>query len=163
MRAEEFRFTVVIPTYNRWHLLPRALRSVREQKWPDVEVLVVDDCSTQPIPCTLPILFPEVRFFRQPANLGPGVARNRGLAEAERPWVVMLDDDDWLLPGAFRRIAQSIAERPFEDAHPVFQFSHEHGELDSDFRLVKLADYVQGRLNGDFLPVFHRETSRRMS
>ena len=105
--------TVVIPTRDRPDLLSRAVRSALEQEGATVEVVVVDDGSATGIePEVLPA---GVRLLVHPRPLGPTAARNTGLAAAHGRWVMFLDDDDTLLPGAVAtslRAARSSALPP---------------------------------------------------
>ena len=86
--------SVVLPTFNSSKFLPDAIASVRAQKWPDLEVVVVDDGSTDD---TLSVLNKlggsNLRVIEQP-NAGPAVARNTGIAEARNDWIAFLDADD---------------------------------------------------------------------
>ena len=89
--------TVVIPTYNRAALLPRALRSVLAQTHQDFEVLVVDDGSTDDTASVVADTGDaRVRYVRQPENAGVAAARNRGLRESRGTFIAFLDsDDEW--------------------------------------------------------------------
>jgi O-antigen biosynthesis protein len=89
--------SVVIPTYNRAALLPRALRSVLAQTHRDLEVLVVDDGSTDDTASVVAEAGDtRVRYIRQPRNAGVAAARNRGLRESRGTFVAFLDsDDEW--------------------------------------------------------------------
>lgn len=100
-------FTVFIPTYNRAHLLPRALASIEAQTLRDFEVVIVDDGSTDATPELVAawqarVDFP-VRYLRQ-ANQGKHVAHNTGVAHAAGRFFVNLDSDDRLLPDALERL-----------------------------------------------------------
>ena len=91
--------SVIIPTYNRAHLLPRALESVLAQTDPDFEILVVDDASTDATHgVTTAYDDARIRYFRQPENRGVAAARNRGLREARGEFVAFLDSDDEWFP-----------------------------------------------------------------
>ncbi len=90
------RVTVVIPTFNRAAFLPSAVRSALEQTFREIEVIIVDDGSTDATPEVCRSLAgsdPRVRFVQQ-GNHGPSSARNAGLASARAEWVTFLDDDD---------------------------------------------------------------------
>ena len=89
--------SVIVPLYNKAPYVRRALDSIRAQSWTDYEVIVVDDGSTDGGGSIVSELRdPRFRLIVQP-NAGPGPARNRGLAEASRPFVAFLDaDDEWL-------------------------------------------------------------------
>lgn len=92
--------SVVIPTYNRAHTIERAVDSVLAQDYPSVEVIVVDDGSTDGTAARMLRYKSDarVRFLRFP-NGGVCVARNRGLREVRGEFVAMLDSDDYWLPG----------------------------------------------------------------
>jgi glycosyltransferase involved in cell wall biosynthesis len=87
--------SIVIPTRDRPHLLPRALKSALEQTIDDLEVIVVDDASTQPV--DLPS-HPRLRTIRLSSSRGGAGARNAGTEAARGRWIAYLDDDDLLLP-----------------------------------------------------------------
>ncbi len=89
--------SVVIPTYNRSHLLIETLESVFGQTFRDFEVVVVNDGSTDDTLEQLRRLGDRVRVVSQP-NGGIGVARNRGIAESSGHYVALLDHDDLWMP-----------------------------------------------------------------
>lgn len=95
--------TVVLPTFNRWPLLSRALASVLSQEDVEFEVIVVDDGSTDETQEQLAALEdPRLRVLRQEHNQGVARARNRGVAGARAEWVAFLDDDDFWAPRRLR-------------------------------------------------------------
>lgn len=87
--------SVIIPTYNRPHFLPRAVNSALQQTVEDLEVIVVDDGSDEPV--NLPE-HPRLTVIRLSKNSGNAVARNAGLKAASGKYITYLDDDDQLLP-----------------------------------------------------------------
>lgn len=95
------KISVVIPTHNRADLLPEAVRSVLAQTRNDLELLVVDDGSTDGTAAVVE-RFAEsdarVRLLRQPGNRGVSAALNRALAEARGEFVGRVDSDDVWLP-----------------------------------------------------------------
>jgi glycosyltransferase involved in cell wall biosynthesis len=98
--------SVIIPTYNRAHLLPRALESVLGQTLEDFEVLIVDDGSTDDTADLVERYAAEdgrVCYLRQPANRGVSAARNRGLREARGEFVAFLDSDDEWFPSKLKK------------------------------------------------------------
>ncbi|QDT18005.1 glycosyltransferase family 2 protein [Alienimonas californiensis] len=114
-------FSVVIPTYNYGRFLRAAVESVLEQPGDDYETIVVDDGSTDDTPAVLEQFLAElpqrvrdrVRFVRQ-ENAGPSAARNRGAAAAKGDYLVFLDADDRLLPGALERLRSYAADGGFD-------------------------------------------------
>jgi glycosyltransferase involved in cell wall biosynthesis len=85
--------SVVIPCYNGARFLREALDSVRAQTHPPLEILVIDDGSTDDSAMIAESSGPPVRVIRQ-ANQGESVARNRGIDEAQGEWIAFLDADD---------------------------------------------------------------------
>lgn len=90
--------TVVIPTLNRAHVLPRAIRSALAQTVTDLEVLVVDDGSTDGTQSVVEALSePRVRLLRHERRRGAPAARNTGIEHARGEYLAFLDsDDEWL-------------------------------------------------------------------
>ncbi len=96
--------SVIVPVFNRSQPLERAVDSVLSQEGVSFELIVVDDASTEPATS----VFQKVetagqRVLRLPRNLGPGGARNRGVAESRGEWLAFLDSDDHWLPGKLAR------------------------------------------------------------
>jgi glycosyltransferase involved in cell wall biosynthesis len=91
--------SVVVPTHNRCELLTVTLRSVLRQRDVDLEVIVVDEASTDETAAILAGLGdPRVRTVRHETPRGVSTARNRGTAEARGDWVAFTDDDDLWAP-----------------------------------------------------------------
>jgi glycosyltransferase involved in cell wall biosynthesis len=97
--------SVLIPSYNRAALLPAALDSVFAQTYRPIEIVVVDDGSTDDTPAVLARYGDRIRSVRQ-ANGGLARARNTGLAEARGELLALFDSDDLCHPG---RIAAQVA------------------------------------------------------
>lgn len=93
--------TVYIPTYNRVEMLKRAVESVLNQTYTNLEVIIVDDCSPDN---TLEYLAQisqqdsRVRYFQNETNSGACVSRNKAINEAKGEFITGLDDDDYFLP-----------------------------------------------------------------
>jgi glycosyltransferase involved in cell wall biosynthesis len=95
--------SVVIPTRNRWRLLSKALDCAFSQAGVDVEVLVVDEGSTDETVAELAaIRDPRLRVLRNEQATGVARARNRGIEEARGEWIAFLDDDDLWSPAKLR-------------------------------------------------------------
>jgi glycosyltransferase involved in cell wall biosynthesis len=90
--------SVIIPCYNQAHFLGEAIASVLVQSYPYFEVVVVDDGSTDHT-SEVAARYSGVRYVRQ-SNQGLSAARNAGLRRSQGGYVVFLDADDRLLPGA---------------------------------------------------------------
>lgn len=107
--------SVIIPTYNSAHYLPAALESVVAQDYRPLEVIVVDDGSTDETAAIVADFFQRTglpgEYLFQP-NQGPAAARNRGLTLAHSEWIAFLDADDLWLPG------KSTLQMQLLDAYP---------------------------------------------
>lgn len=108
--------SVVVPTYNYASVLPRAVSSVMAQlSEADAELLVIDDGSTdqtQQVIAELKALYGErLKAVRQ-ANSGLASVRNHGITLAEGQYLVFLDADDELLPGALAALSAHLGHQP---------------------------------------------------
>jgi glycosyltransferase involved in cell wall biosynthesis len=133
--------SVVIPTYNRSHLIERALNSVVSQILPGDQIIVVDDDSTDNTAEIVARYGDRVSYVKIP-NLGAGGARNYGVHQATCPLVAFLDSDDEWLPHKL-----SI-QRALMEARPdvLFCFSNfsvvdVHGRTHSRFLIEWSKDY----------------------
>ena len=102
-------FSVLIPAYNVSGIIGRAIRSAAAQTFPPLEILVIDDCSTDNTVEVVRALardIPSVRLLSTPANGGPSAARNVGLREAKADWIALLDADDAWKPGRLKRLSE---------------------------------------------------------
>ena len=103
--------SIVVPTHNYGHFLPQALDSVLSQMDVDLEVIIVDDGSTDETPEVIAGYADSVSSIRQD-NRGLSAARNTGLAVARGQFIVFLDSDDILGPGVL------AAQEAFLQNHP---------------------------------------------
>lgn len=106
--------SVIIPAYNYARLLPRALDSVLVQAAEDVELIVVNDGSsdhTGDVLADYATRHPRLRVIHQ-ANAGAAAARNRGIGLARGSHVLLLDADDELLPNALATLRKLVAAHP---------------------------------------------------
>jgi glycosyltransferase involved in cell wall biosynthesis len=95
--------SVVLPTRNRRRLLETTLTSALDQQDVELEVIVIDDASTDDTPDYLKSLDDSrVRMLRNVGRTGVSVARNRGIDVARGEWLAFLDDDDRWLPKRLR-------------------------------------------------------------
>ena len=93
MRYETDGISVIIPSYNRAHTLPRALDSVFAQTIPADEVIIIDDGSTDNTAQLIAEEYPQARYVHQD-QAGVSAARNTGISIAQYEWLAFLDSDD---------------------------------------------------------------------
>lgn len=107
--------SVIMPTYNREELLPRAIDSVLSQTYKDFEFIIIDDGSTDN---TLQLLKKyadkdnRIRVFRNDKNRGIAFSRERGLEVARGKYIAIMDSDDISLPNRLEK------QTAYLDAHP---------------------------------------------
>jgi Glycosyl transferase family 2 len=114
--ADRPRLSVIVPVYNDRAGLSRCLPALAAGAGPDVEIIVVDDASTDDsaaIAAALP-----VRLIRMPANAGPAAARNSGARHASGDILLFVDSDVVVAPGALDRVSRLFRGRP--DVAAVF-------------------------------------------
>jgi glycosyltransferase involved in cell wall biosynthesis len=122
--------TVVVPHYNLGRYLPEALASLAEQRYPNLEVLVIDDGSTDQYSLEIfeqmQSLYPRYRFLRQ-ANAGIGATRNRGLHEAKGEYFLPMDADNLAQPDMVDRFVAGMQRNPDLEAMTCYFLAFEDG------------------------------------
>lgn len=105
--------SVVIPSYNRARILPRAMRSVLAQTHGNLELIIADDCSsddTEAVVRAAAEKDPRVVYARRDRNGGAGAGRNLGIQTARGALIAFQDsDDEWLLDKLERQVAVMLA------------------------------------------------------
>lgn len=146
--------SVVIPLYNKEAIVSRSIGSVLSQSFADFEVVVVDDGSTdRSAEIVRAINDPRVRLVSQ-GNGGPSKARNTGVHEAKGEWIVFLDADDEMQPGALEHFHHLSVAHPHVDmflgevlmnnGHDVWLHTrYGEGELKSMFRAHAMGRLMQ--------------------
>jgi glycosyltransferase involved in cell wall biosynthesis len=101
--------TIGLTCFNAHDTIARAISSVLTQDWPNIEVLIVDDASTDgSLACAQAVMAgdPRFRIIRHPYNIGTGGARNTILSDAKGEFLAFFDDDDESMPS---RISKQVA------------------------------------------------------
>ena len=99
------KVTVVITTYNRPKMLSKAISSVLNQTLQDIEIIVVDDVSTEDNAAVIDSFGDKrITLIRNETHLGGAIGRNVGAAAGQSgEWIAFLDDDDLFLPDKLER------------------------------------------------------------
>lgn len=109
INSENPLVSVIIPTYNRANLIGRAIQSVLDQTYRNIEVIVVDDASndnTEEI--VTKFRNKDIIYIRQDHNKGGGAARNAGIIASSGQYIAFLDDDDEWLNDKLEKQVQTI-------------------------------------------------------
>lgn len=154
MAASRPFFSIVVPTYNRSHLIGPTIRSVLDQTFAGLELLVVDDGSTDDTAAVVRAFADRRLRYLPVTNRERGAARNFGFRQAKGEYVVFLDSDDEFHPTHLQTLWQAIREQP----HPPNFLATKYGYRLGDRRRPGPASHlrpgwrgVDDFANGNFL------------
>jgi glycosyltransferase involved in cell wall biosynthesis len=129
--------SVVVPAFNHQDLVQEALASVVDQSWPELELLVVDDASTDATVERIEEFLerPETRerfsgrqwFHRQPVNSGAHAAINLGVSRARGEWIAILNSDDRYTPDRLSRMMPELQASGSQLGFSAVRFIDAHG------------------------------------
>jgi glycosyltransferase involved in cell wall biosynthesis len=103
---EDKLLSVVIPTKNRCKLLARAISSIKDQDWSNIEIIIVDDASTDETKQYLDAISKTddtIKYIRNESSVGGAKARNQAISSAMGFYIAFLDDDDVWLPNKAKK------------------------------------------------------------
>jgi glycosyltransferase involved in cell wall biosynthesis len=158
--------SVVIPTFNRVDSLKNCIESVMQQRFDGLELIVVDDGSSD---CTAELLgklkerYTSMIVISNPCNLGVNYTRNRGIEKASGKFILFLDSDDRLADGCLGRIADTINSNP-DNKHFLFWVSDRKDESRNvaDCRQVYYEDWIKATIAGDFTHVVAADVMKNL-
>ena len=115
MVNEKPTVSVIIPTYNRAHLIGRAIKSILNQTYQDFELIVVDDCSFDNTEEVVKSFKDErIRYIKHDENRGADAARNTGIKVARGEYIAFQDSDDEWLPEKLEKQMKAFETAPPE-------------------------------------------------
>ncbi len=149
--------SVIVATYNRKELLEKTLESILNQTYSNLEIIVVDDASTDG---TMELrLFhnqSKIRYIRKENNSGPSAARNVGIRNAKGDLIAFIDDDDLWEKDKIKRQVETIDKKKVEWVYSdCVYFDHETGRKlykhSNRYRLHS-GNIASKLICGDFIP-----------
>ncbi|NVO27997.1 glycosyltransferase family 2 protein [Donghicola sp. C2-DW-16] len=148
--------SVIIPVYNRAATLSRSVGSICRQTYPNLEILVVDDCSTDDIEGAVAALNdPRVRLVRRERNGGAAAARNTGVQSASHELLAFMDSDDVSLHDRFEQEMRLFCSLP-DDYIGVYAAAIAHTDTTEQMRSMAAARVLppphRRILSGDLFP-----------
>jgi hypothetical protein len=156
----DVKISVIIPTFNRKNIISASIDSVINQRENGIEIIVVDDVSTDGTAEFIRQKYKDVTVVELEINSGQNVARNRGASIASGEWLLFLDSDDTLTSGSLKRLME-LTKNVRSDI--VFSAC-----IDSDGKItsnnpefegyVSYKEYICGKVKGEYLPMVKRET-----
>lgn len=119
--------SIIMPSYNCGDYIADTIHSIQGQTYSNWELVIVDDCSTDHTEEIISGMNdPRIRFFKNEANSGAAVSRNKALREAKGRWIAFLDSDDFWEPEKLEKQIQ------FMEAHG-YAFSYtRYQEMDAE-------------------------------
>lgn len=112
--------TVLIPVYNTRKYIFRCLESILTQGIDNIEIIIIDDCSTDgtyEMLVEIANRYPFVRLYRNEINRGAGYTKNRALSYAKGEYICFVDSDDWLIEGALQYLLNLAKKTNAEDIY----------------------------------------------
>lgn len=113
MNTSKGKISVIIPVYNRTIFLEEALRSIVDQSYSNVEVILVNDGSGAEVSRSLMTLcekYPFAQMVELDQHLGVSGARNKGIRQATGDFLHFLDDDDWIAPEFYEKAVHQLQQ-----------------------------------------------------
>ncbi len=144
--------TVYIPTHNRAELVCRAVESVQKQSYRNIEIIVVDDGSTDSTYEALSgyIAASEIVYLKNDVPKGAPYARNRAIQNAKGKFITGLDDDDFFLSGRIESLLENYDDKYsfISSGYKVIYEDFERPEHNGD-RVVTLDDILRANVVGN--------------
>lgn len=129
--------SIITPSYNTAKFIGETIRSVQAQTYPNWEMIIVDDCSTDntdEVVAEYRKADGRIRYFKNEKNSGAAVSRNKALLEANGRWMAFLDSDDLWVPEKLEKQLKFMVENGYhfsytqrdvitEDGQPLGRYS----------------------------------------
>jgi len=141
--------SVVIPTYNRPTETIDAIKTIINQTYSKIEIIVVDDASTVSIESELAQLTDDrIKFYQHDQNRGGAAARNTGIRQASGDWVAFLDSDDIWLPHKLQHQLQALSDY---DGNVGVIYSSYYTKYGNNILIKQTFDVISGDIRTDLL------------
>lgn len=129
--------SIIMPSWNTGRLIAESIQSVIEQTYPNWELLIVDDCSTDNTDEVVEKFHDErIRYFHNESNSGAALTRNYALQKARGEWIAFLDSDDLWMPEKLEHQLNFMQEN-----HYVLSYT-EYEKIDEESQPLNI--YVSG-------------------
>lgn len=147
-----FKFSVIIPCFNSWHFMSKALHSLENQELKCFEVVFVDDCSTDDTYNHL-LSYQKrstlnVQVLRNDSNCGPGESRNKGIRMSHGEYITFMDSDDWYETDFFQLMSNKLEQTSADIVYCDFYRCFGNGRK----KWLRFTDYfTEFSLKNDFV------------
>jgi glycosyltransferase involved in cell wall biosynthesis len=127
---------IIIPTYNRAHLIRRAIESVRAQTYQEWRLWIIDDASQDATEAVVAeYQDPRIRYCRHEMNQGAAAARNTGMRQGTSPFIAFLDSDDEWLPDKLSRQLEVMQQNSSGISVTAFEW-HVDGKVNTHVPMI---------------------------
>jgi glycosyltransferase involved in cell wall biosynthesis len=120
--------SVIIPAFNAERYIADAINSIFAQNYPNLEILVIDDVSTDNTLGILESFGDQIRIFKQEKNLGPAVARNVGIRNSKGSIIGFVDADDMWTPDHIEKELIYLLHDQFDFVRGLTKFFKDEGD-----------------------------------
>lgn len=150
--------SIIIPTYNRYELLHHSIHSCLNQTYKNIEIIVVNDCSTdsryqdgtlEQFPKTTVIHLPINQRIKNNCTAAQGMTRQEGIKIAKGEWIAFLDDDDFFLPNKLEIQINMMTENNinFSSTNMYCIFHNEIDLKQLNFKIKKISSTYDSKEN----------------
>lgn len=144
--------SIIIPIFNEEKYLDRCLHSVINQTYSNIEIIIIDDCSTDASRYIYQKFIdnePRARVYRNDENIGLLKSRYKGIDRAKGEYIIFIDGDDWIEPEAVERLNEAILK--YEADMVQMRFRRRFGSVTSQYSETFDASICHRRITGEEL------------
>lgn len=122
--------SIITPSYNTARFIGQTIESVQAQTYPNWEMIIVDDCSSDDTDAVVSRYLPDkrIRYLKNDQNAGAAVSRNRALREAKGKWIAFLDSDDLWMPEKLGKQIHFMEQNGYHFTYTNYEEINESGE-----------------------------------
>lgn len=121
------KISIVTPSFNQGAYIGQAIQSIIDQGYPDVEHIIIDNCSTDET-AQIAAAYPQVTFISEPDE-GQSDAINKGFLRATGDIIGWLNADDYYLPGTFDKVVKLLQQEPLDGLYSNVKFIDKAGNF----------------------------------
>ena len=121
--------SIIMPSYNTGRFIKETIESILAQTYPNWELIIVDDCSTDNTDEVVTSFQDNrIRFLKNDVNSGAAISRNRALREAKGKWIAFLDSDDLWLPEKLEKQISFMEQNDYHFSYTKYEEIDETGK-----------------------------------
>lgn len=170
----KYLISIIIPSYNRKEFVIQAVESVLNQTYKNIEIIVIDDCSTDGTEKYLMEKYYEnslVQFYKNEKNSGAGFSRKAGYQKSKGEYIIFMDDDDYYTNNTFFEQAITLLEKnknlSFVSSSSIIEYVNENNKQESIMNIkgeINNSEYLEHfqqkyqKSNSTFTSIFRKSS-----